>query len=102
MLLVYVALACGAGYAGRQLILRRRRTHRPLSHTKPYRATSSTPLSTEIYVVQCWRDGPDQGQDSVTRYTLSRAATGERCGYPNADALLEALSSALTKTNYKD
>ena len=55
------------------------------------------PLFTRVYVVRSWQEQTIRGREIVMRYALDIAATGERRGFTRSEALLDTLSTELTR-----
>ena len=90
-----VCVLCGAGFG----VLTRWRT----TAKKPWFAKTESPtnavrvpLFTRVYIVRCWQERTKRDDETVMRYALDIPATGQRCGFTSAEALLDTLSMELT------
>src|SRR5574341_908747 len=96
--LVNVILICGVFCVGVQTLVNRSPKKKNLWLVKSRSPIQKVylPVSTRIYIIRCWKERTWRGNKSVMRYTLEDPASGQRCGYTTAEALLQALSMELT------
>ena len=100
MLLVNALLVCVLCGAGFSTLTRWRTTAKKLwlVKTESPPSTVRVPLFTRVYIVRCWQEHTRRDDEIVVRYALDIPATGQRCGYTSAEALLDTLSMELTGT----
>jgi len=98
-ILCNIALAFGAAFFGVQGFAHYRAKQnqswllKPSDHLK----RDLKPGSTRVYIVRTWQEQGLLRISVVDRYALEEPATGRRYGFANAEALLEGLSTELTK-----
>jgi len=99
MILINMGIACGAGYIGAKIFLKRRAKHQTqwLIKTENLLPRPASPRATCPYIVRCWHERVAQTDHSVVRYALDIPATRQRHGYTSAEALLERLGMELTQ-----
>jgi hypothetical protein len=92
-----VCVLCGAGFG---TWTRWRITAKKpwLAKTENPTNTVRVPLFTRVYIVRCWQEHTRRDDETVVRYALDVLATGQRCGFTSAEALLDTLSMELTGT----
>jgi len=92
-----VCVLCGAGFGA---LTRWRTTAKKLWLAKTESPTNTVrvPLFTRVYIVRCWQEHTRRDDETVVRYALDVLATGQRCGFTSAEALLDTLSLELTGT----
>ena len=92
-----VCILCGAGF--RTLTRWRITAKKPwLSKTESPTNTVHVPLFTRVYIVRCWQEHTRRDDETVVRYALDVLATGQRCGFTSAEALLDTLAMELAGT----
>jgi len=92
-----VCVLCGAGF--RTWSRWRTMVKKPwFAKTESPTNTVRVPLFTRVYIVRCWQERTRRDDETVVRYALDIHATGQRCGFTSAEALLDALSMELTGT----
>ena len=99
-LLLNLCLVGGAAYLGSRVLTKRQTKDKKrwLMRSDDPAKKRRLPLSTRIYVVRAWQEQSQQDDQPVTRYALTVPSTDLRCGFNNPEALLEALSQELRRT----
>lgn len=100
MLVVDALLVCILCSAGFRTWTRWRITAKKpwLTQTENPTNTVHVPLFTRVYIVRCWQEHTRQDDETLMRYALDILATGQRCGFTSAEALLDTLSIELART----
>jgi hypothetical protein len=90
-----VCVLCGVGF---RVMTRWRTTAKKPWFAKIESPTNTVrgPFFTRVYIVRCWREHTRRDEETVMRYALDVPATGQRCGFTSAEALLDTLSMELT------
>lgn len=91
-----VCVLCGVGL--RTFVKRRTTAKKQWFTERAYPAPKiRVPLFTHVYVVRSWQERTTQGREIVMRYALDIPATGQRRGFTESEALLDTLSTELTR-----
>ena len=93
-LLIQAGIACGLGYVGAKIFIKRREKHRAcwLAKTDEVQTHVPFPRSTYTYIVRCWHEQTGRADHRVVRYAVQNPATGQRHGYTSLEALFEGLA----------